>query len=125
MPNQRSPGQKLLNLPVNEEFLSGLDAGVVQSGAASRAAFVREAIAEKLKSLGLKLPDGLTQAPLRLGKGGRPPSKYPEHSPAMSAHELNENPTVAPSSKLKGLGKNAGLDVSDKRLRSKRPKPPL
>lgn len=73
MPNQRSAGQKLINVPMDEEFIRRMDQAVALSGLANRSAFIREAIQNKLAEMGVELPVHAASAPLRLGKGGRKP----------------------------------------------------
>jgi len=53
MPNQRAAGQKLLNFPAKEKFITEIDRGVEKSGLGDRSKFVREAIVEKLERLEL------------------------------------------------------------------------
>lgn len=62
MPNQRSPGQKLIAFPLDGELLAELDK---VRGSVNRSQFIREALAAKL---GIKLD--IAVAPDRAGKGG-------------------------------------------------------
>ena len=80
MATLRTPGQKLLPIPASEKFIRELDAGVRDSGYASRAQFIRDAIRDKLSSIGRPIPKELTLAPSRLGKGGkrRSPARPPK-----------------------------------------------
>lgn len=66
----RSPGQKLIPVPVGDEFIGKVDQGLQKLGYGNRAQFIRDAIFEKLKQSGRQLHPGLAQAPSRLGKGG-------------------------------------------------------
>lgn len=66
----RSAGQKLVPVPVSEDFLSRVDKAMTEAGYVNRAQFIRDAIYEKLQSAGVKLERGLSQAPSRAGKGG-------------------------------------------------------
>ncbi len=90
MPNQRAPGQKLLPIAVDEQFLRKLDAGLAQTGYRNRSQFIRDAIVEKLTRLGILLPKELALPPQRIGKSRTAPPKihYPAHLP--SGFALNE-----------------------------------
>lgn len=72
---RRSPGQKLINVPVNEGFLRLINDAVGRGNYGDRAKLIREAIAEKLQTLGIKVAPELLTTPTRLGKAGRPPLK--------------------------------------------------
>lgn len=76
-------------IPVDEQFLRELDAGLGRAGYQNRSQFVRDAIVEKLKRAGVIIPKELAMAPNRL-KAASPPAKvhYPVHKPA--GYELNE-----------------------------------
>lgn len=63
MPNQRSPGQKLIAFPLDAELLEELDRA---RGTMNRSQFIREALAYKLGVDDSSLKD----APDRVGKGG-------------------------------------------------------
>jgi hypothetical protein len=108
MSNQRAPGQKLLPIAVDENFLRELDAGLVRAGYRNRSQFIRDAIIEKLMRVGISLPKELALPPHRIGKGGGSPGKirYPAHH--SSEYALNEkaaapttakNPRKGPTSK--------------------------
>lgn len=71
----RSPGQKLIPVPVSEDFLAKVDKAMSEAGYGNRAQFIREAIYDKLQKTGVKLERALAQPPSRLGKGGRPRKK--------------------------------------------------
>jgi hypothetical protein len=73
MDTLRSPGQKLIPIPVSNDFLAAVDKAMEQLGYSNRSQFIRDAIAEKLVAAGRKIKPGLAQAPSRAGKGGRPP----------------------------------------------------
>ena len=92
VPNQRAPGQKLMPIPVDEQFLRELDAGLSRAGYQNRSQFVRDAIVEKLKRAGVSIPKELAMAPNRFSKTAPAPAKiqYPVHKP--SGYELNERP---------------------------------
>lgn len=80
MPGQRAPGQKLINVPVDEKFLSEIDSALKKSGCDNRAEFIREAIVEKLLREGYEVTAPLSKAPSRFGKGGRPPAIHIHHT---------------------------------------------
>jgi Arc/MetJ-type ribon-helix-helix transcriptional regulator len=61
----------LLPIPAKEEFIDELDAGVRSTGYANRSQFIRDAIVEKLDSMGIYVSRELAQPPPRTGKGGR------------------------------------------------------
>ena len=88
VPNQRAPGQKLMPIPVDEQFLKELDAGLTRAGYRNRSQFVRDAIVEKLKRAGITLPTDLSLPPQRTGKSAAAKIYYPVHKPSGS--ELNE-----------------------------------
>jgi len=90
VPNQRAPGQKLMPIPVDEEFMRELHAGMKRAGYQNRSQFVRDAIVEKLKRAGVSIPRELALPPVRAGKTPAPAPKirYPSHQP--SGYELNE-----------------------------------
>jgi hypothetical protein len=88
VPNQRAPGQKLMPIPVDEQFLKELDAGMVRAGYRNRSKFVRDAIVEKLKRAGISLPADLAMPPQRTGKTAPAKIHYPAHKP--SGYVLNE-----------------------------------
>jgi Arc/MetJ-type ribon-helix-helix transcriptional regulator len=99
MLNYRSPGQKLLPVPVTEEFLQKLNAGVRQAGYTNRSQFVRDAIVEKLARAGVSIPTELSVPPHRHGKSQSAPVKgrYPIHRP--SGYALNEKAEKKPGRK--------------------------
>jgi hypothetical protein len=89
VPNQRAPGQKLLPIAVDENFLRELDAGLARAGYRNRSQFIRDAIIEKLKRAGISMPAELALPPNRMGKAADAPKfRYPAHKP--SGFELNE-----------------------------------
>jgi hypothetical protein len=67
----RSPGQKLVNIPMNEDFIALINDAVERFNYGDRAKLIREAVTEKLERLGLKVPKELVATPPRIGKGGR------------------------------------------------------
>jgi hypothetical protein len=72
MKTLRSPGQKLIPIPVSDAFVQELDNGLNKIGFSNRSQFIRDAILEKLERAGRSVPRGYSQAPGRAGKGGRP-----------------------------------------------------
>ena len=75
MPNQRSPGQKLVAFPVDEELLTELDQ---QRGKLSRSQFIRDALAEYLQSLGVPVREEIVSPPDRTGPRNKKPVSYKE-----------------------------------------------
>ena len=72
MPNQRAPGQKLINVPMTQNFIDALNRSVRKAGYDDRSKFIRDAITEKLKREGFEVPAAEDRmAPDRTGKGGR------------------------------------------------------
>lgn len=68
----RSVGQKLVPVPMSEDFINLINEAVVRFNYGDRAKLIREAITEKLERLGLKVPKEIVITPPRIGKGGRP-----------------------------------------------------
>lgn len=79
VPNQRSRTQRLVNFPASEEFIRELDAALPQVGYGNRSEFIRDAVEEKLASMGFQMSDGVTSAPMRTKK--RPNQGSPEAAP--------------------------------------------
>ena len=61
--------QKMIGVRVDDELLEEIDR---VRGAMSRSDFVRMAAYNALKEAGSELPESVTAAPDRAGKGGRP-----------------------------------------------------
>ena len=72
---QRSPGQKLVTIPMDEEFIDLINHAVLKGNYGDRAKLIREAIAEKLQRLGIKVAPRMLTIPTRIGKAGRPVKK--------------------------------------------------
>lgn len=75
----------MVNVKMRQDFLSALNDAVDQCGV-DRSQFIRDAISEKLRLLGITLPPVISRAASRLGKGGRPrrepaPTRKTEDSP--------------------------------------------
>jgi hypothetical protein len=68
---RRSPGQKLVNVPMDDKFVSVINDAVEKFNYSDRAKLIREAIAEKLERLGMNVPASIIVTPPRFGKGGR------------------------------------------------------
>jgi hypothetical protein len=81
-----------LGFKADATFVEQLDLG---RGQVSRSQFLREAVAEKLKELGIDLPSESVIAPDRKGKGGRPR--------ASSVTMLNDAPTKTKLPKPKSV----------------------
>lgn len=73
MPNQRSPDQKLLPFTAKNKFVEKLDSSLRELNISNRSQFIRDAIREKLARLGIAIPEELTAAEDRFGKGGPKP----------------------------------------------------
>ena len=65
---------------MDDRFVAIINQAVEKFGYGDRAKLIREAIAEKLKNLGMKVPDSLAATPTRLGKGGRSSTRKNEDS---------------------------------------------
>jgi hypothetical protein len=68
---RRSPGQKLINISVHEDFVRLINEAVAKTNYGDRSRLIRDAIVEKLERLGMEVPPSLTVTPPRFGKGGR------------------------------------------------------
>ena len=62
MPNVRSKGQKAFSFWADEKLIRDVD---LRRGHKDRSQFIREAIAEKLKRMGIAVPEKLVYAPPR------------------------------------------------------------
>lgn len=72
MPGQRAPGQKLVPVPMTQEFIDTIDAALPRLGYSDRAKFIRDAVYEKLNRMGQRVPVELSIAPGRTAKGPKP-----------------------------------------------------
>lgn len=90
MSNNRSFGQKLIPIPVNEDFERELIAGLKQLGCTNRSQFIRDTIVEKLARSGVAIPPEFALPPHRIGKKRADLEKfrYPDHK--SSAFSLND-----------------------------------
>jgi len=61
----RSEGQKLIVVAMNENFIEKIDAALLNVGYSTRSRFIQDAIREKLHRDGVEVPITLTVAPLR------------------------------------------------------------
>jgi len=98
MSNNRSKpsAQKLIPIPVNENFERELIAGLKQLRVVNRSQFIRDAILEKLARAGIAIPAEFALPPYRTGKKTEPRKfRYPAHKP--SAFALNEKKTAKKS----------------------------
>jgi len=71
--NLRAPGQKLVAISMNEQFIEVIDVALPNMGYSDRSSFIRDAIIEKLHAARIKVSPALSLPPCRVGKGGRPP----------------------------------------------------
>jgi hypothetical protein len=97
MPVVLRPGHKLVTVPMNEEFIREVNAGMKRLGYGNRADFIRDAIVEKLARAGIAIDPEVAAAPSRAGVGGSPthkPVRYGPHKPANS--KWNEVPNSSP-----------------------------
>lgn len=83
VPSKRSEGQEIVTLWMDGDLLNGIDAARTQLRGMPRSQFIRDAILERLHSMGIRVDPSKTTAPDRAGKGG-----YPAHKPTRA--ELNE-----------------------------------
>lgn len=75
MTTKRGTDQKLLPFAARAEFIAELDKALRKLKVTNRSQFIRDAIVEKLRLMGVKLPETLAAAPDRFGKGGPRPGK--------------------------------------------------
>lgn len=68
VPGQRAVRQKLIPVPMSEEFIEHVNAAVKALNYGDRAKLIREAIVEKLNREGFETPENLAAAPVRVGK---------------------------------------------------------
>lgn len=103
---------RLLPLKVRESFMVEIRKGMARRRPATNnlSEFVREAIIEKLQSLGIKVPEELALALDRTGKGGRPRGLYDEHRRHVA--ELNEAANSTPDAAATIAAKKAAEDVA-------------
>ncbi len=72
MPNQRSEGQRLINVPMHEDFIDEINSALRKAGFRDRSSFIRVAIQEKLLNLGIDVPASLVLAPSTVDKIPKP-----------------------------------------------------
>jgi Arc/MetJ-type ribon-helix-helix transcriptional regulator len=87
MTTTRTSGQKLLPIPASQEFINALDGAIRQLGYVSRSQFIRDAVCEKLTSMGVPMDRELALAPSRIGKGGRPRKVVPAKKGAAKSRK--------------------------------------
>jgi len=99
MPNKRATDQKLINIPMTKDAVAELDDYVAKAGYPDRAKFIRDAICEKLESLGYKVHREWYFARPRMGKGGRPTHrrKYPGPTAPFMMNEKGKSTKPADS----------------------------
>ena len=66
MASERSENQKLMPTPMHEDYIQIIHDNLARLGYSTRAEFVRDAIAEKLATLGIIVPPHLIAAPPRV-----------------------------------------------------------
>jgi hypothetical protein len=72
VPNQRRSGQTFLGLQISTELFHLVNLGRKELRM-DRSTFVRESIAEKLRSLGFEVPASIIDPPDRADRGEQPP----------------------------------------------------
>jgi len=92
MPNKRGPNQKLLGVWLDQGFIQSLDFGR-RKNHQSRSQFIREAILERLKSLGVATDESLVHPPdrsspvtIHAARG----AQVATHGGKIQNHHLNE-----------------------------------
>ena len=95
MTNQRAAGQKQIITLMDESFVHKIESGMAMAGYSDRSKFIRDAVFEKLKRLGIGCDYTLAMAPPRAGKGGATPgagsARMRGLRPGANIH-LNEAP---------------------------------
>ncbi len=71
VPGKRAYGQKLVPVPMSEQFIEHINAAVEKLNYGDRSKLIRDAIAEKLNREGIDTPKSLSAAPVRAGKMSR------------------------------------------------------
>ncbi len=99
MPGQRSKDQRLIPVPMSEEFVGEINAAVKKSGYPTRAQFIRDAIVEKITALGIKLPPGI----------GVPPPAFDR----PKADRMGERSSGLYSGKISSKAKPSDLSLVD------------
>ena len=89
MPNRRADGRVPITFRASPDFLKAIEEGRKQFRALDRSQFIRDAIAEKLRALGIEYKSGEELRPDRMGKGGPKKLRY-QISPASL--RLNDPP---------------------------------
>lgn len=90
MGKPRSDGQVTITISLSEDLVAGLDDC---RGSEARSAFLRKALAEKLKAMGLAVSAAAVQAPDRAGKGGR--KKRRERSMVQTQRQMMQGMVLA------------------------------
>jgi hypothetical protein len=71
VPDKRAAGQKLIPVPMNEEFIEHINAAVSKLNYGDRSKLIRDAIVEKLNREGIPTPFSMGAAPPRVGRSSR------------------------------------------------------
>jgi hypothetical protein len=87
MPGARSEGQTMIGCWCDEALVDKIDRA---RRSRTRSQFCREAIAEKLRTLGFEVPEAETASPDRRGKGGPKRAVYaiPRHKSELNERNL-------------------------------------
>lgn len=105
MPNQRSKDQKLVNFPARESFIALIEDGVKLAASGDRSKFIRDAIVDKLRRLGIPVPPEVFSPPSRTGKSSRLPDRQ------MRDMVLSQESSSKPPSVSKALAKKASASA--------------
>ena len=92
MPNKRSAGQKGVLIMMDEAFRNEIDAALPKTGFDDRSAFIRNAVYEKMREIGVNISSEIKSKPSRVGKGGR--NATSTHGLALVAETSGNNNTV-------------------------------
>ena len=57
---------------MDKDFLAMIESALPKFGMSDRSSFIRQAVKLELARMGIVVPDEITTAPSRSGKGGRP-----------------------------------------------------
>ncbi len=71
MPNQRAPGQKLIAIPMDESIIEIIDEAAYNQRYGGKSAFIRAAVYEKFKRMGIAVNKPASFAPYRKVNGGK------------------------------------------------------
>jgi len=88
VPNVRAKGQKLISVPMKLTFIEQMDGALNRLGCSTRSELIRKAVWEKMKRMGMAVPEAEALAPGRTGKGQVGMVRYAmENAPAAQWNE--------------------------------------